>query len=135
MEVLVSFLISVLAGVISYYICKWLDGNTQTASPKENPRGCLLWGFRFMRQHVQSHSQLYIILKQLVPFVKSDYFTCVELSAQYRAIGVGLQKPLQPTSKKYFKIKKRVSVIMDATAWCCRTRYKSILVLKTKPLK
>ncbi|MCM1302759.1 MAG: hypothetical protein NC305_06665 [Lachnospiraceae bacterium] len=28
MEIIVSFIISVLAGVISYYICKWLDGNT-----------------------------------------------------------------------------------------------------------
>lgn len=24
-EILVSFLISVIAGVVSYYICKWLD--------------------------------------------------------------------------------------------------------------
>ena len=25
-EILVIFLVSVLAGVVSYYICKWLDG-------------------------------------------------------------------------------------------------------------
>lgn len=25
-EILVTFLVSVLAGVVSYYICKWLDG-------------------------------------------------------------------------------------------------------------
>ena len=24
-EILVTFLVSVLAGVVSYYICKWLD--------------------------------------------------------------------------------------------------------------
>lgn len=24
---MVSFLVSVAAGVVSYYICKWLDGN------------------------------------------------------------------------------------------------------------
>lgn len=26
-EILISFLVSVMAGVASYYICKWLDGN------------------------------------------------------------------------------------------------------------
>ena len=25
MEVMISFLVSVLAGVVSYYICKWLE--------------------------------------------------------------------------------------------------------------
>ncbi|RHO43762.1 molybdenum cofactor biosynthesis protein MoaD [Ruminococcus sp. AM12-48] len=25
-EILVTFLVSVLAGAVSYYICKWLDG-------------------------------------------------------------------------------------------------------------
>ena len=25
-KILVTFLVSVLAGVVSYYICKWLDG-------------------------------------------------------------------------------------------------------------
>ena len=25
-ELLITFLVSVLAGVVSYYICKWLDG-------------------------------------------------------------------------------------------------------------
>lgn len=25
-EILVTFLVSVLAGVVSYYICNWLDG-------------------------------------------------------------------------------------------------------------
>ena len=25
-ELLTTFLVSVLAGVVSYYICKWLDG-------------------------------------------------------------------------------------------------------------
>lgn len=27
MEILTSFLISVAAGLVVYYICKWLDGN------------------------------------------------------------------------------------------------------------
>ena len=31
-EILVTFLVSVLAGVVSYYICKWLDGRRQTAT-------------------------------------------------------------------------------------------------------
>ena len=26
MEMVVSFILSVAAGVVSYYICKWLDG-------------------------------------------------------------------------------------------------------------
>ena len=26
-EILVTFLVSVLAGVVSYYICNWLDGD------------------------------------------------------------------------------------------------------------
>ena len=25
-EILVTFLVSVLAGIVSYYICNWLDG-------------------------------------------------------------------------------------------------------------
>lgn len=27
MELFVSFLISVMASIVAYYICKWLDGN------------------------------------------------------------------------------------------------------------
>ncbi len=27
MEIFISFLVSVMAGVVSYYICKWLGGN------------------------------------------------------------------------------------------------------------
>ncbi len=26
-EITLSFLVSVMAGIVSYYICKWLDGN------------------------------------------------------------------------------------------------------------
>lgn len=26
MELIASFVVSVMAGVVSYYICKWLDG-------------------------------------------------------------------------------------------------------------
>ena len=33
-EILVTFLVSVLAGVVSYYICKWLDGRRKTATAK-----------------------------------------------------------------------------------------------------
>ena len=39
MEYISAFLVSVVAGIVSYYICKWLDRNeTMTASPKRNPR-------------------------------------------------------------------------------------------------
>lgn len=27
MDIILSFLVSVMAGIVSYYICKWLDGN------------------------------------------------------------------------------------------------------------
>jgi len=27
MEIMLSFIISVTAGVVAYYICKWLDGD------------------------------------------------------------------------------------------------------------
>lgn len=27
LDLMISFLVSVMAGVTSYYICKWLDGN------------------------------------------------------------------------------------------------------------
>ena len=27
-DILISFLISVTANVVSYYVCKWLDGNS-----------------------------------------------------------------------------------------------------------
>jgi hypothetical protein len=26
-EVIISFLVSVAAGIVAYYICKWLDGD------------------------------------------------------------------------------------------------------------
>lgn len=28
-EILTAFLVSVIAGVVSYYICKWLDGDDE----------------------------------------------------------------------------------------------------------
>ena len=31
MEIIISFLVSVMAGVASYYICKWLDGDDSKA--------------------------------------------------------------------------------------------------------
>lgn len=32
MDVLSTFILSVVAGVVSYYICKWLDGNGHNGS-------------------------------------------------------------------------------------------------------
>lgn len=29
LEILVSFLVSVLAGIVTYYICKWLDDDDE----------------------------------------------------------------------------------------------------------
>ena len=39
MEIIISFLVSVVAGVTSYYICKWLDGNNRDNQPKKTPGG------------------------------------------------------------------------------------------------
>jgi len=33
---LIAFAISVLAGVVSYYICKWLDGDSWLRSTRPN---------------------------------------------------------------------------------------------------
>lgn len=30
-DLFISLLVSIIAGVISYYICKWLDGDEQAA--------------------------------------------------------------------------------------------------------
>jgi hypothetical protein len=37
-----SFVVSVGAYVVSYYICKWLDKNKMTAIQKESPRAAAL---------------------------------------------------------------------------------------------
>ena len=29
LEIVITFLISVMAGIVSYYICKWLDRNNR----------------------------------------------------------------------------------------------------------
>lgn len=59
MEIFITFIISVLASIVGYYICKWLDGdNTQNAVPSLNglvprkqdenpPRAAISWGVRF----------------------------------------------------------------------------------------
>ena len=39
MDLIISFLVSVAAGVVSSYICKWLDGDDSDNYPKESPRG------------------------------------------------------------------------------------------------
>ena len=54
-ELLTSFFLSVLANVVAYYICKWLDGEESlvanlgikppTQNGIEKPRSCDLRGF------------------------------------------------------------------------------------------
>ena len=53
-ELLVSFLISVVASIVAYYICKWLDGDKEVViSPRstsplkdgENPSSANYWVF------------------------------------------------------------------------------------------
>ncbi|MBR6506895.1 MAG: nitrate reductase [Clostridia bacterium] len=38
MEILVTFILSVLAGVAANYICKWLDGDDDSTDPPVCPR-------------------------------------------------------------------------------------------------
>lgn len=54
MDMILSFMLSILASVIAYYICKWLDGKWQLVAslrskpPRQNgiktPQRCELWG-------------------------------------------------------------------------------------------
>ena len=37
-SVIVSFLVSVVAGIVAYYICKWLDGNDTDNQPRKPDR-------------------------------------------------------------------------------------------------
>ena len=37
MDYIFNFLLSVMAGVAGYYICKWLDRNHKDSKPKTNP--------------------------------------------------------------------------------------------------
>lgn len=38
MDYLISFLISIVASIVAYYICKWLDRDElSTVKPKRNP--------------------------------------------------------------------------------------------------
>ena len=53
-----SFLVSVMAGVVSYYICKWLDRNDSDNQPKESPRGCDSGAFALCTTWIQLLSQL-----------------------------------------------------------------------------
>ena len=61
-EILVTFLVSVLAGVVSYYICKWLDSNspngTAHRNEQESPQSCNSEGFCFFSSlhGISSHS-------------------------------------------------------------------------------
>ena len=66
-EILVTFLVSVLAGVVSYYICKMagqqtLDSNstngTAHRNEQESPQSCNSEGFCFFRSlhGISSHS-------------------------------------------------------------------------------
>ena len=56
MDLLISFFVSVAAGVVSYYICKWLDGDDSGNQPngcstvqnEKKPQQPSLLGFRFV---------------------------------------------------------------------------------------
>lgn len=38
MNILISFIISVMAGIVCHYICKWLGSDEEDNQPKEKPR-------------------------------------------------------------------------------------------------
>ena len=58
LDLITSFLVSVMAGVVSYYICKWLDRNDSDNQPKESPRGCDSGAFALCTTWIQILSQL-----------------------------------------------------------------------------
>ena len=58
LDLITSFLVSVMAGVVSYYICKWLDRNDSDNQPKESPRGCDSGAFALCTTWIQLLSQL-----------------------------------------------------------------------------
>ena len=50
LEILVSFIVSVAAGIATHYICKWLDRHKWRQQPKnESPRSCNSGGFPYAR--------------------------------------------------------------------------------------
>ena len=63
-EILTTFLVSVVAGVVSYYICKWLDGRRIGSNSlngiahrneQESPQSCNSGGFRFATWKFHPH--------------------------------------------------------------------------------
>ena len=60
LDYIFAFLVSVLASVVGYYICKWLDGNDRQHQPNgivhrnelENPRAGTLGFFYFQQIHI-----------------------------------------------------------------------------------
>ena len=67
MEVFSSLLVSVLAGVVVHYICKWLDGNDSDNQPnKESPRAATLGDSLWCRYgHFSSLVRIYYMLNNL----------------------------------------------------------------------
>ena len=78
MSNLFSFILSVIAGIYSYYICKWLDGKKQSAkSLKKDPpvlavrEGCFL-RCRFWAISSVSMLLQHIIIKMSTPHKKCE---------------------------------------------------------------
>ena len=74
MESIISFLVSVMASVIAYYICKWLDGKTVAISQMKTPENglsgvfaCELHGYNFI-----SGYRYCSICKNVFQYAKSE---------------------------------------------------------------
>ena len=68
MDLLISFLVSIGAGIVSYYICKWLDGDDSDISlrmlyrsKEKNTYELALVGVRFVLTHLSHFLAVAII--------------------------------------------------------------------------
>ena len=73
MDYFISFIISVMAGIVSYFICKWLDGNKYD----NQPTYCII----MMQEHPEAATSggsfsIWIILflcDSIISYVSSNY--------------------------------------------------------------
>ena len=86
-ELLVSFLISVVASIVAYYICKWLDGDKEVViSPRstsplkdgENPSSANYWGFRYAFGKAYVRISCFIVADIIAydSFLRNIHFPC-----------------------------------------------------------
>ena len=78
-----TFLVSVLAGVVSYYICKWLDGRTIDSNSlnglahrneQESPQSCSSGGFRFATWNLTTFLSCYYHMPEQAKCQLNNYY-------------------------------------------------------------